>query len=264
MFHSIIQFRQRLKDGQILLGAGINLTDPLASEALADSVDFLWYDFEHQAMSMDVLRQHLMVARLKKTPGIVRVPRPGTELLDTILDAGASGIVVPRVRSADEVRQVVAACRYPPTGRRGFWPLIPTNYSRDDIDEYLKQANENLFVSVMIETAEAVEAIDDVVAIEGLDSVVLGLMDLSGSYNVLGQADHPQVVASMEKVIASAQAAGMPVGTGQGTDVERISDLARRGIQWFQTGLDSLYMVEFMDQHTSRLRDRIQRDAGPA
>ena len=259
MFDPIIQFRKRLAAGDILLGPGINLTDLQASDALAESSDFFWFDLEHQAMSCEALRNHLILARAKNTPGIVRVPDSSHQAMQSILDAGAHGIIVPQVRSVEQVQQIVAACRYPPAGQRGFWPMIPTNYCRDDVPPYLEQANANLFVSVMIETIEAVDAIDEIVAVNGLDSIVLGLMDLSGSFGLLGQVDHPKVVTSMEKVIASAKAVGIPVGCGQGTDAERIRGLARRGIQWFQTGMDCQYLVEFLDQLAARVRDGLEQ-----
>lgn len=257
MFDAIIDFRRRLKEGQCLFGPGIHLADPQSSDALADSSDFLWYDLEHQPMNIESLRAHLMLARHKNTPGIVRVPGPGSEILKPILDIGAHGIVVPQLKTVEQIRQVVADCRYPPQGERGFWPMIPMNYCRNSVAEVVKQSNDNLFVSVMIETAEAVEAIDEIVALEGLDSVVLGLMDLSGSYGVLGQVDHPQVVEATDKVIASARAVGMPVGTGQGTDIGILVALVDRGIQWFQTGSDCVYLVEFFERHTTELRARL-------
>jgi len=114
--------------------------------------------------------------------------------------------------------------------------MIPMNYGREEVPAILERSNENVFVSVMIETAESVEAIDDIVAINGLDSICIGLMDLSGSYGMVGQVNHPQIVASMEKVIASAQAAGIPIGCGQGVDVNTIRALVKRGIQRIQTG----------------------------
>jgi 2-keto-3-deoxy-L-rhamnonate aldolase RhmA len=257
VFDAINEFRRRLHSGEVLLGAGVYMTDPQSSAALADSADFLWFDLEHQAMSIDVLRAHLLTVRNSTAPSIVRVPPFDGALVQNVLDAGAHGIVAAQVRTVDEVAAMVAECRYPPTGRRGYWPMLPTNYCRDDADEYIKQADNSLFAAVMIETAEAVEAIDEIVTIAGLDAIVLGLMDLSGAYGVLGQGDHPKVVAAMDKVIASARAAGLPVGCGQGTDAQRICSLAKRGVQWFQAGADCLYLVAFMDQLKAAVQERL-------
>ncbi len=257
MFDPIALFRQRLARGEVLAGPGIYLTDPQSSEALADSFDFLWLDMEHSPMSMEALRGHLLVARSKQKAAIVRVGGSDTAFIKPVLDAGAHGIVVPQVRSFEEVKGVVADCRYPPVGRRGFGPLVPTNYGRSGGPEYVEAANTQLFVSVMIETAEAVEAIDQIVAIPGLDSVVLGPWDLSGSFGLLGEVGHPRVVAALEKVIASAKKAGLSVGSGMPADPEFAALQVRRGVQWLQMGGDCGYLVAHADQMVRQLREHL-------
>ncbi len=257
MFDPVAHFRQRLAQGEVLAGPGIYLTDPQASEALADSFDFLWLDMEHSPMSMEALRGHLLVARSKHKPAFVRVGGSDTAFIKPVLDAGASGIVVPQIRSVEEVKQVVGDCRYPPVGRRGFGPLIPTNYGRNAGPEYVATANAQLFVSVMIETAEAVAAIDQIVALPGLDSVVLGPWDLSGALGFLGEVGHPKVVAALEKVIASAKGAGLSVGSGMPADPEFAALQVSRGVQWLQLGGDCGYLVAYADQLVGQLRQRL-------
>ena len=159
MFQAIAHFRQRLQQGDFLIGAAVTLTDPRTSEALADSVDFLWYDMEHTTLSPDSLAAHLIAARGKGKASLVRVQSSATPFIKSVLDAGADGIVVPQVTSVKEVQDIVADCRYPPTGQRGFGPLIPTNYGREDDLTYIEAANANIFAAVMIETVAAVEAI---------------------------------------------------------------------------------------------------------
>ena len=257
MFEAVAAFRRRLEEGEVLIGSAIYLTDPLATEALADSSDVLWIELEHNPMSMEALRGHLMAARGKNKPALVRVAGSDTSLIKPILDAGASGVVVPQVRGAEEVRGVVADCRYPPMGRRGFGPLVPSNYGRDGGPEYVERADAHVFVAVMIETVEALEAIEDIVSIPGLDSIVLGPWDLSGSLGMLGEVEHPKVVAAMEKVISKACAAGLFVGSGMGLDFEFACAQVRRGVQWLQMGCDCVYLVHAMDQITSGVRSRL-------
>jgi 2-keto-3-deoxy-L-rhamnonate aldolase RhmA len=108
MFAPIAEFRSRLRAGEVLLGTAIALTDPFSSEALADSVDFLWIDQEHTPMSPEALRAHLTALRGRGKPGLVRVTEGSTPFIKPVLDAGASGVVAPQVKSAEEVRRVVA------------------------------------------------------------------------------------------------------------------------------------------------------------
>ena len=109
----------------------------------------------------------------------------------------------------------------------------------------------------MIETSDAVDNINDIVAIPGLDSIVIGPMDLSGSLGVLGDTDNPKVVASMEKVISAARSSGVYVGAGLGLDPEFALTLARRGVQWLQMAGDIVAMIHGMDSAIIEARRKI-------
>ena len=219
-------------------------------------MDFLWIDLEHTPMGPEAMRGHLMAARGRRRAMVVRVPGSDTAIIKPILDAGAPGIVVPQVSSVAEVRGIIDDCRYPPVGHRGFGPLVASDYGRMG-DGYVERANNSLFVSVMIECTEAVDLIDEIVALPGLDSVVLGPYDLSGSFGVLGQVDHPDVVAAMERVIAAARARSLPVGSGMPADPEFAVLQASRGVQWLQMGGDIGYMMSATQDTMTTVRQRL-------
>ncbi len=259
MFEAVNLFRNRLSQGDLLIGPAINLTDPRSSEALADSVDFLWIDLEHGNMSPEAMGGHLLAARGKEKPAFVRVQGTGTQFIKPVLDAGADGIVVPQIERVAEVEQTVADCRYPPVGRRGFGPLVPTNYGREGLEEYVEKADASIFVAVMIETVEALQAIDEIVTVKGLDSVVIGPWDLSGALGLLGQVGHPTVVSAMEEIIAKATAAGLPVGSGAPADAEFSSIQVKRGVRWLQLGGDITYAVNFADRIGAEIRAIVKR-----
>ena len=193
MFEPINAFRQRLGEGEVLVGTSVALSDPQTSEALAPSLDFLWIDLEHAPMSPEAMRAHLLAARYKQTPVVVRVADYSTPFVKNALDSGAPGVIAPQIKNADQVRAFVEDCRYPTQGRRGFGPNVPSDYGRDAGPAYVARANAGVFAAVMIETVEAIEAIDEIVAVPGLDSIVLGPWDLSGSVGHLGEVDHPEI-----------------------------------------------------------------------
>ena len=257
MFDPIANFRERLDAGETLIGTTVVLADPLSTDAIARSVDFIWYDQEHTQMSHEVLRTHLIAARGRDCPGIVRVPKGSTSFVKPVLDAGASGVIAPQIKTVEEVQQLISDCRYTPIGQRGFGPLIPTNYGQDEGPAYIKKSNENILAAIMIETVEAVEAIHEIVSVKGLDSIVIGPMDLSSSLGVLGNLEHPKVINAMDKVISSAREAGVYVGAGLGLDSSYGLFLIDRGVQWLQMGCDIIAMSTGIDMAIKEVRCEI-------
>lgn len=257
MFEAIEEFRQHLSAGEVLIGSGLSFTDPQVADALAESVDFFWIDLEHSAMSPEAMRGHLLAARSRRTAVVVRVPSSDTAFIKPVIDAGAPGVVVPQVKSVEEVRRIVADCRYPPIGQRGFGPSVPSEYGRRGGPDYVARANASLFVSVMIETVEAVEVIEEITRVPGLDSIVMGPHDLSGSLGVLGEIEHPTVLRAQERAIAAARSAGIFVGSGMAVDADYACLQAERGVQWLQIGGDCGYMVKFADEMAANVRSRL-------
>lgn len=254
----IVAFRAKLAAGAICIGASITLNDPRVTDALGDSVDFFWIDMEHSLMSPAAVHGHLLAAKGRGVPALVRVTGSSTPFIKPVLDAGADGIIVPQVRSAEEVQQIVADCRYPPLGRRGYGPRVPGNYGRDSGSAYIDRANRELFVAVQIENQAAFHALDAILAIPSLDSIVLGPFDLSADMELLGQLDAPTVAAALDTIIAKSRAAGRFVGSGMGPDAKLALQMARRGVQWLQVGDDYGYMIQAMDQITASVRSQIQ------
>lgn len=243
-----------MRNGEICIGAGITFCDPLVSDALADSVDFFWIDLEHGSMSPELLNGHLLAARGRGVPAIVRVGAAMTPCIKPVLDSGADGILCPQVRSVADVQRVVDDCRYPPLGARGFGPRVPSNYGRDGGNDYVERANRDVFVAVQIENTDALAALDEIVAIEGLDSLALGPSDLAASLGHTNDLAHPEVEAAIDTIIAKAREAGLFMGAGMGPDPGYAAALARRGVQWLQVGGDYSYLVNYMEGLVGEVR----------
>ncbi len=258
---NINRMREKLRAGKIVLGAGITLSDPAVTEAIAPSVDFVWIDLEHNALSVESMLGHLIAARAGGCASIVRIPTNDVGWVKRVLDSGAEGIILPRAYSADEVASFVSACRYPPLGTRGFGPRRPMQYGRLEQQAYLQQANRDVFVVAQVETAELVADLDQVLKLEGLDSLVLGPQDLSGSMGRLGQTTHPDVVNAMRTVASKAKAAGKFIGSGLGANPKFAELLIDCGVQWMQAGNDYEYMIRACDQTFSTIRGSSQDSA---
>ena len=257
MISHIDKFRTKLDAGYLCLGTGLTFSDPAVTEALCQSVDFIWFDLEHNPTSLESLLAHLIAARAGGAPAIVRVPSNDIAWTKRVLDTGAEGIMLPRVASAQEAQQFVSACRYPPMGTRGFGPRRPTNYGRIDLDEFFQQANYHLFVSVQIETMRAVEEIDQILSIEGLDSVMIGPNDLSGAMGILGQVDDPQLLETISTVFKKTKDAGLYAGIGKDANTDYLIRAAELGAQWIQCGCDFEYLIRSADRLFTDIRDGV-------
>ena len=256
--NNINRMREKLRNDEIVLGAGITTTDLTITEALAPIVDFFWIDLEHNATTTETMLGHLVAARAGGAPTIVRIPNNDVAWVRRVLDSGAEGILLPRSYSAQEVADFVSACRYPPMGTRGFGPRRPMDYGRVSQAEYLAQANREVFVAAQIETVELVAELDDVLKIEGLDSVVLGPQDLSGSMGRLGETTHPEVLDTIRTVASKARAAGRFVGAGMGADPVFAEVMINCGVQWLQAGNDFEYVLQGFERMSRSVRSAIE------
>ena len=146
-------------------------------------------------------------------------------------------------------------------GTRGIGPRRPMQYGRIGQQEYLAQANRDVFVAVQVETVELLADLDDMLKIEGLDSLVLGPQDLSGSMGRRGETTHPKVIDAMQTVASKAKAADKFIGSGLGADSAFAQVLIDCGVQWMQAGNDFEYMINGCER--AYVKFEAMRESGP-
>jgi len=208
-------FKQRLHAGEVAYGFWHMTASAIVAEILAQAgYDCCVIDMEHAAGSyLDALTSMQAMSATGCQP-IVRVPFCSRVEIKRALDAGAAGVMVPSVSTVEEAEEAARACRYPASGVRGMAPTVvrAANYGRDWQD-YIARADAEVLCVCQIETVEAVENADAIAAVGGVDMLFVGPMDLSGAMGHVGQPDHPDVAAAMEKVFAAARRAGKLVGS---------------------------------------------------
>ena len=223
-----IELKTKWRSGEPSPGMWLSLTDITVAEMIRDvGLDWVAIDTEHTAIDLQSL-QNLLIA-LGDTPTIVRVPANEPAHIKRVLDMGAAGVIVPHIRSADEARQAVAACKYPPLGMRGTGPRRPSRYGLDE-KAYLAEANAATIVVIMVETVEVVDDFDAVLAVEGLDACMIGAVDLSASMGLLPHFDDPRVVAMIDQVAAKALAGNMPLLSGRSPDADESSPFSWKNL----------------------------------
>jgi 2-dehydro-3-deoxyglucarate aldolase len=176
-----------------------------------------------------------------KTACIVRVPEAAEVPIKKILDLGAHGIIVPQVNTPEQAANVVRWARYPPEGARGGGLARAHGYGVS-FREYVAAANREIAVIVQAEHARAVENIEAIVRVPGVDAVLLGPYDLSASLGRMGEIDHPDVVAAIARVTDVCTDAGMPLGYF-GVTAAAVRPYAARGYTLLVAGVDTLYLA---------------------
>lgn len=205
-------FRQDLIAGKKLIGCWCSLGSHITTEVLGVAgFDWLLLDAEHSPNDVLSLIPQLMALKDSPSAPVVRPQWNDTVQIKRLLDAGFHNFLIPFVQSADEARAAVAATRYPPQGVRGL-SVSQRNNRYGTVKDYFKIVNDNIAVMVQIETMVAVNAIDEICAVEGVDGIFIGPGDLSTTMGHIGNPLHPEVQAAMQKVYASAKSHGKPVG----------------------------------------------------
>jgi 4-hydroxy-2-oxoheptanedioate aldolase len=205
------RLKAAIAQGRLALGLLGSVPSPLLVEMLGYAgYDFVILDQEHVGVNPETLENMIRAAECSGLTALVRVPSAAPDGILRALDAGAQGVVIPRVRSRQEAEAAVRAARYHPLGSRGISGGRTTGFGRIPLADYLERANREVMVVVMIEDREAVEAIDSIVSVPGVDLVLEGAIDLSQSYGVPARFDHPEVQQAIRRIAESCRRHRVP------------------------------------------------------
>lgn len=203
-------FRARLLERARLIGTMLTLPAPAIAEMCADAgFDWLFIDMEHGALELHDV-QAIAQAVGERCSCVVRVPSNDRVWIGKILDLGVSGIIVPQVNSAAEAKRAVSAAKYPPQGARGVGLGRASRYGAQ-LNEYLAQANDESAVIVQIEHVDAVQNVESIAQVNGVDAFMIGPFDLSGSFGKPGRIGDDDVQAAIAKTRATAFAHNLSV-----------------------------------------------------
>jgi 2-dehydro-3-deoxyglucarate aldolase len=233
-------FRTRLKRGERLLGTMVTLPTASTAEILADAgFDWLFIDGEHGPLDTgDILG--ILQAVSHRIACIVRVPACDEVAIKKVLDLGAAGIVAPQVNTAEQAADVVHYARYAPEGSRGVGLARAHGYGFR-FAEYVASANAEVSVIVQAEHRTAVDNIESIVKIPGVDAVLLGPYDLSASYGKMGQISDPEVLAGINRVTQTCQTSQMPLGYF-GISFDAVKPWIDQGYSLIVAGVDVLFL----------------------
>ncbi|HSD51632.1 MAG TPA: aldolase/citrate lyase family protein [Candidatus Methylomirabilis sp.] len=203
-----------LKTGKKTAGAWAQLCSPTSAEILCRAgFDWILIDMEHSPADLQTLVAQLQAMGAYGVVPLVRAPWNDLVWIKRILDAGAFGVMIPSVNTREQALAAVQACKYPPVGLRGIAGSPRAAGFGRDTAASLKRANDEILVIIQVETPQAIENLDEIGKVPGVDALFIGPMDLSTSMGHLGNPAHPEVQAAIATVEAKAKALGMPLGT---------------------------------------------------
>jgi 4-hydroxy-2-oxoheptanedioate aldolase len=230
--------KRALLEGRPVVGATVTVPNVDTALTLANAgFDFLWIEMEHGPMTLESLRAILLATRGARAVPITRVPANELWLAKRVLDEGSLGVVFPFTSTRELAERAVASCRYPPVGDRGFGPALALSRYGMSGPEYVRFANENVLVVVIVERKEAVENIEAIASVPGLGVLFVGVNDLSFSLGVGGRTTDPLVEQALAKVLEAGRRHGVPVGYPAGDPAE-INRRIAQGFRFFQASSD--------------------------
>jgi len=257
--NNLERFIDKMKSGQLAVGAVITFTDPTVSELCADAgMDFLWIDGEHGVMDRTTAMLEMMAIRGTKCASLYRVPACNHTEIKRIIDFAPAGVIIPMVLTKADAELAVAACRYPLTGNRGVGLRRQLRYGADPLTaDYWEKSLHEPLVIIQIEHIDAVNNLDDILSVPGIDSLLIGPYDLSTSMGKPGQFRAPEVCNALDTVCRKCRAAGKWLGAYTEGDY----DLWReRGLHYVCSANDTGVLFNGIRAMKERVKKEFGRD----
>jgi len=228
--------KQRIAAKKSLFGTIVTLSNPQVPEILSMvGFDWLMIDMEHSTLDIEDV-QKMVQATHNGCLTIVRVPANDAMWIKRVLETGCDGIMVPLVNSGSEAQVAADAAKYPPKGNRSIGVSRAHGYGLH-FEEYIEDANENTFLLVQAEHIDAVNNIEDITDVEGIDGVFIGPYDLSGSMGMVGEIFEDEVQEAIKKVKESCNKKGLPYGIF-GLRPEDVETEVNEGCKFVSVGID--------------------------
>ena len=250
--------KAKLKAGKPALGVSISVMNPELIQTISDSgFDWVLYDTEHGPWSIETVNDIIQRTAGSTASPIIRVVWNDMNAIKRALDTGTFGIIVPWVSSKEDAERAVLYSKYPPRGLRGFGPGRAAKAWGITWEEYIKIADEEILIAIQIEREEAINRIEEIVSVEGIDATWLGPGDLSASMGLIGQFFHPKVIKAMRRMVEACEDTGVAPGIAAGAGVEKfgveyVNKLIDEGFKFINIGGDlgllNLGCKRFLDE----------------
>ena len=239
--------KEKLARDEVVASMTVRLvrTVEIARIARTAGFDTIYVDLEHSSFSLDACGQICMAALEAGIAPFVRVPANTPEYIARVLEGGALGVIAPHLRSAEEARAVVRAAKFPPLGERSNANGLPHLHFRSfPAAEAYAALNDATMVIVQFESAATLDRADEIIAVDGIDMVLVGLNDLLADWGISGEYDHPRVREAYAKTIAACRRRGKHCGVGGlATRPDLVAEFVKMGARYVSTGTDLGFLI---------------------
>lgn len=251
------KLKQKLAENQGLTGTFVSFGNSTITEMIGKAgFDFVIIDMEHGAGNEQDLLHQLQALESSPTAAVVRVESFNKERVHRVLDMGAEGIMFPRLRTLDEVKQAIATLYYPPDGVRGVAKMVRASNYGQQFNQYYELQKKQITGIVQVETTEILECLDRVAEVDGVDVLFVGPMDLSMALGVFGQFDHPLFVKAIKDTASAAKKAGKVCGILL-PDIRILTEWYEMGYHFFTGGGDMAFINTAATSMAKNMKDKL-------
>ena len=249
--------KEKICNNELCLGVGLrqSRTIDIGKIMATSGYDWLFIDMEHNSMDIDIASQISVAAQDAGITPIVRVPDFAHHHATRVLDCGAMGVVFPHVENADIAKKLVSYCLYPPKGHRSMTGVLPQlDFKQQPIADVASTINKNMLIVIMLESPEAIDNVDSIAAIDGVDVLLIGTNDLCMEMGIPGDYSNPKVKDAYNKVIGACKKYGKTPGMGGVYNEELMSEYIKMGMKFILSGSDLSFMMQSASQRSNKLR----------
>jgi 2-dehydro-3-deoxyglucarate aldolase len=251
--------KNKLKNNQLTIGSWITLADTAVAEIMAQSgFDWLTVDMEHSVITLDKAQELIRVIEFCSVVPLVRVGENNPNLIKRVMDAGAHGVIVPMVNTKEDAINAVSATKYPPLGKRGVGLARAQGYGLE-FHRYKNWVNRESIVIVQIEHIVAINNLEHILSVDGVDGFIVGPYDLSASLGVPGDFEHTKVKAALKKILDLSQKIYKPAGFHViPPDAEVLLEKVRQGYKFLGFSLDTLFLGRYCRDQIIKIKKKIK------
>ena len=255
-----MSLKDKLKNNRLTIGSWIMMNDVMSVEVMAlAGFEWLVVDIEHTSIDLETTKMLITTIHANNIKALVRVSKNEEVVIKKVLDMGADGIIVPMVSSKADAMQAVSYAKYPPHGKRGVGLYRASGYGTK-FQEYKKWVDEELVIIAQIEHIDAVNNIDEIVQVEGIDGTIIGPYDLSGSMGYPGEFEREDVQEAVLKVLDRCKVYDIPSGFHVvDTDPEQLQTKIDQGCTFLAYGIDYFFMRDAAVNGMNKLKEGLEK-----